>query len=190
MGAPLRIAVILLAAFAVVALARAVVRRAANRMAKSPGRGLPLGGAAATAGASEGISAEQVAARRAARFKTLGSVLSSLVGAVVWILAVCLILEALGVYAGLIITSLGVAGVAVGLGAQTLVKDTVAGLFMLVEDQYGLGDTIDTGVATGTVESMSLRITTLRDADGTIWYVPNGSITRVGNQTQDAEPAA
>ncbi|MDR2454312.1 MAG: mechanosensitive ion channel family protein [Bifidobacteriaceae bacterium] len=175
MGAPLRIVVVLVAALIAAAVARGLIRRAAERMARRPVRDLPAAGA------------EQAALRRAARFKTLGSVLSSVAGWVIWILAACLVLEALGVNVGLIITSLGVAGMAVGLGAQNLVKDMVAGLFMLVEGQYGLGDVVDTGAATGTIEAMSLRITTLKDADGTIWYVPNGTITRIGNKGPTAQ---
>ncbi|MDR1118954.1 MAG: mechanosensitive ion channel family protein [Bifidobacteriaceae bacterium] len=186
MGAPLRIAVVLVCAVIVAAVAKGLIRRAANRLAAGAGRTPGLGSAAAS-GLGLGLTpeqAEQAAARRASRFKTLGSVLTSVVGVVVWVLAVCLVLEALGVNAGLIIASLGTVGVAVGLGAQTLVKDVVAGFFILVEDQYGLGDEIDAGDATGVVVSMSLRVTTLRDASGETWYVPNGSIARVGNKSQ------
>jgi small conductance mechanosensitive channel len=74
--------------------------------------------------------------------------------------------------------------VAIGFGAQSLVKDFLAGIFMLVEDQYGVGDIIDAGVATGTVEAITLRITRLRDVEGTVWHVPNGAIARVGNHSQ------
>jgi small conductance mechanosensitive channel len=188
MGAPLRIVIVLACAFIVVGVAHAVIGRTTRRMALGAERGFGLGlpGAGPPAPAEQ----ERLAARRAARFKTLGSVLNSVVRTVVWILAHCMVLEPLGVNGGLIITSLGVVGVAIGLGAQSLVKDMVAGIFMLVEDQYGLGDEVDTGAATGVVESMSLRLTTLRDSDGVIWYVPNGSITRIGNKTQDADGAA
>jgi small conductance mechanosensitive channel len=78
--------------------------------------------------------------------------------------------------------------VAIGFGAQTLVKDFLTGLFMLVEDQYGVGDVIDTGLATGVVEGISLRVTRLRDADGTVWYVPHSSIQRVGRRSAEVEP--
>jgi small conductance mechanosensitive channel len=84
----------------------------------------------------------------------------------------------------LIITSVGVAGLGLGLGAQNLVKDLLAGLLILSEDQYGIGDLVDAGPATGVVEAMSLRVTTLRDQDGVLWYVPNGAITRIGNKSQ------
>jgi len=78
----------------------------------------------------------------------------------------------------------GIAGIALGFGAQSLVKDFVSGIFMLLEDQYGVGDVIDTGVATGTVEGVSLRTTRVRDVDGVVWHVPNGVIARLGNKSQ------
>ena len=86
-------------------------------------------------------------------------------------------LAAIGIGASII-------GVAIGFGSQALVRDFLSGIFMLIEDQYGVGDVIDTGVATGTVEGVSLRTTRLRDAEGTVWHVPNGEIRRVGNKSQ------
>jgi small conductance mechanosensitive channel len=193
MGAPLQIVIVLLSALVVLAVVHAVIRRATDRMAGGGRRGRKRGASVVAAaglklgGAPQDEAAiERAAARRAARYKTLGSVLNSVVSVVVWVLAIGMVLENLGVNVGLIVTSLGVAGVAVGLGAQSLVKDMVAGIFILVEDQYGLGDLVDAGPATGVIESMSLRITTLRDADGVVWYIPNGSIARVGNKTQEA----
>ncbi|MFC7649049.1 mechanosensitive ion channel family protein [Streptosporangium lutulentum] len=79
---------------------------------------------------------------------------------------------------------------AIGFGAQELVKDFIAGMFMLLEDQYGVGDVIDAGAAIGTVEAVTLRITRLRDIDGRVWYVRNGTITRVGNESQGWSRAA
>jgi len=78
----------------------------------------------------------------------------------------------------------GVFGVALGFGAQSLVRDVVSGMFMIVEDQYGVGDVVDVGAASGSVEAVGLRITRLRDVNGTVWYVRNGEILRVGNQSQ------
>ncbi|MDR1394529.1 MAG: mechanosensitive ion channel family protein [Bifidobacteriaceae bacterium] len=175
-GTPLRIVVILLATLLVAAVARSIIRHSAKRMSRVTPALIERSGVADPAA---------LTARRAARMRTLSSVLTSVVVTVTWIFGVCLILESLGVNVTLIITSLGVAGVAVGLGAQTLIKDVVAGCFMLIEDQYGLGDTIDAGPASGVVEAMSLRVTTLRDPDGIVWYIPNGSITRIGNKSQD-----
>ncbi len=87
------------------------------------------------------------------------------------------------------IASAGVIGLAIGFGAQNLVRDFVSGVFMLLEDQYGgVGDTVDLGDATGEVQSVGLRITTVRDIDGTLWYVRNGEIARVGNMSQGGTP--
>ena len=90
----------------------------------------------------------------------------------------------LGIPLGPLLASAGVAGVALGFGAQSLVKDFLSGIFMILEDQYGVGDVIDTGEAIGTVEEVTLRITRLRDANGVTWYVRNGEIIRVGNRSQ------
>ncbi|MBW8752500.1 MAG: mechanosensitive ion channel family protein [Propionibacteriales bacterium] len=84
-----------------------------------------------------------------------------------------------------LITSAGILGVALGFGAQSLVKDFLSGIFMIFEDQYGVGDTINLGEVAGTVEAVSMRVTRLRDVDGTVWYVRNGEILRVGNQSQN-----
>ena len=98
--------------------------------------------------------------------------------------AVVLILGHLGVNVAPIVASAGVAGIAIGFGAQSLIKDFLTGVFMIFEDQYGVGDDIDTGQAAGTVERVGLRLTTLRDGDGVLWYIPNGTIQRVGNKSQ------
>ncbi|MDR2566499.1 MAG: mechanosensitive ion channel family protein [Bifidobacteriaceae bacterium] len=184
MGTPLRIVIILVAAWVAAAVLHAVIRHIAKRAARLPSRG-----AAARATAS-GADAAYLASRREARFMTLASVFRSASTVAVWVLAICLVLESIGVNPGLIATSVGVLGVGLGLGAQTLVKDMLSGLWMLIEDQYGLGDLIDTGDAKGVVESMSLRITTLRDESGVVWYVPNGSITRIGNRSQATQADA
>ncbi|WP_248965326.1 mechanosensitive ion channel family protein [Sphaerisporangium perillae] len=122
--------------------------------------------------------------RRRQRAETLGSVLSSLTSVIVFGTAALMILGRFGQDLTPILTSVGILGVAVGFGAQELVKDFIAGMFMLMEDQYGVGDMIDTGTAVGTVEAVTLRITRLRDADGRVWYVRNGTIARIGNESQ------
>ena len=106
---------------------------------------------------------------------------SSTVSVLIWVIAVLLVLGEVGIDLAPLIAGAGIAGIAIGFGAQNLVKDCVAGLFMLIEDQYGIGDTVDLGVATGSVERISLRTTVLRGQDGTVWHVPNGEIRRVGN---------
>ena len=125
------------------------------------------------------------APRRAQRAKTMGGLLKSIVTGVVVAVFGTMILDQCGVNIAPIIASAGIVGLAVGFGAQSLVKDFLSGVFMLMEDQYGVGDVIDAGVATGTVEAVSLRVPRLRDLDGTVWYVPNGTILKVGNKSQN-----
>ena len=129
-------------------------------------------------------AAAAAADRGAQRARTLGSVLRSLCSAVVGIVAAIMVLGEFGVDLAPILASAGIVGIAVGFGAQNLVKDFLSGVFMLLEDQYGVGDIVDVGQASGTVETVGLRITTLRDVNGTLWYVRNGEIIRVGNKSQ------
>lgn len=121
---------------------------------------------------------------KARRVETVAALLRSIVSASVWTFAVLMALGELGLNLGPLIAGAGIVGVAVGFGAQNLVRDFLSGIFMLVEGQYGVGDVIDAGPATGTVESISLRSTRLRDIHGTVWHLPNGQIERVGNQSQ------
>ncbi|WP_395307489.1 mechanosensitive ion channel family protein [Mycobacterium sp. AMU20-3851] len=132
-----------------------------------------------------GSNTAKIAARRQQRAQTIGSVLKSTVSIVLLVWVVLTILNVFGVNIAPFIASAGVVGLAIGFGAQNLVRDFVTGVFMLLEDQYGVGDTVDLGEATGEVESVGLRITTVRDIDGTLWYVRNGEIARVGNMSQD-----
>jgi moderate conductance mechanosensitive channel len=122
--------------------------------------------------------------RRAQRSRTIGSVLSSVTTGVVAGLVVLLVLGEFNVNLAPLLAGAGVAGVALGFGAQTLVKDFLSGIFMIVEDQYGVGDVVDLGEAVGSVEAVGLRVTRLRGVDGTVWYVRNGEVLRVGNQSQ------
>ena len=129
-------------------------------------------------------AAAAAADRSSQRARTLGSVLRSLCTAVVGVTALIMVLSEFGVDLAPILASAGIVGIAVGFGAQNLVKDFLSGMFMLFEDQYGVGDIVDVGQASGTVETVGLRITTLRDVNGTLWYVRNGEILRVGNKSQ------
>ena len=122
--------------------------------------------------------------RRRRRAQTLRTVLNSALAVVLITVIVVALLNALSVPLGPLLASAGVVGVALGFGAQSLVKDVISGMFMLMEDQYGVGDVIDVGVAQGTVEEFGLRTTRLRAIDGTVWHVPNGQIQRVGNMTR------
>jgi small conductance mechanosensitive channel len=118
------------------------------------------------------------------RAQALGTVLKSIASLVVYTLALMMALAEFGISLGPLIASAGIVGVALGFGAQTLVRDFLSGIFMLVEDQYGVGDIVDVGEATGIVEEIKLRTTRLRDVNGTVWFVPNGEIRRIGNKSQ------
>jgi moderate conductance mechanosensitive channel len=118
------------------------------------------------------------------RAETLTGVLQHVSGIVIFTVAFMLVLSAFNVNLAPILASAGIAGIAIGFGAQNLVQDYLAGIFILIEDQYGVGDNVDVGDAQGTVVDMGLRVTTLRSLDGTLWYVRNGQILRVGNSSQ------
>jgi small-conductance mechanosensitive channel len=118
------------------------------------------------------------------RAATMGAVLKSTSTFVIFTLALLTVMATVGLPLGPLLASAGVVGVALGFGAQSLVKDFLSGIFMLLEDQYGVGDVIDVGAATGTVESVTLRTTRLRDVEGTVWHIRNGEIARVGNKSQ------
>jgi small conductance mechanosensitive channel len=136
------------------------------------------------AAASLREAAPQIVERRTQRAQTIGSVLRSFTTLLVYGVAFVLILGEFGVNLAPIIASAGVVGVAIGFGAQNLVRDFLSGIFMMLEDQYGVGDVVDLGEASGTVEAVGLRVTTLRDIAGTVWYVRNGEVLRVGNSSQ------
>ena len=124
-------------------------------------------------------------ARGAQRAETIGDLLGSVATFTIWGVAALMVLGELGVQLGPLLAGAGIVGVAVGFGAQNLVKDFLSGIFMLIEDQYGVGDVIDAGPATGTVEGVSLRTTRLRDIKGNVWHIPNGYIDRVANKSQE-----
>jgi small conductance mechanosensitive channel len=114
----------------------------------------------------------------------MGSVLGNLITWTIVILAVTMALSELGVDVGVFAAGLGLLGAGVGFGAQSLVRDLISGLFIVFEDQYGVGDMVDLGQASGVVESVGLRVTQVRDAEGILWYVRNGEVIRVGNHSQ------
>ncbi len=123
--------------------------------------------------------------RRKQRAQTMGSLLKSISTGLILAVVIVMVLAQLSVNIAPIIASAGIVGVAFGFGAQNLVKDFLAGIFMILEDQYGVGDVVDLGEATGVVEAVGLRVTRLRDVNGTVWYVRNGEVLRVGNQSQN-----
>jgi small conductance mechanosensitive channel len=134
--------------------------------------------------AAAGVQVAIVAERRHQRVHALGQVLRSAASVTIFGIAGVVILGDLGITLGPLLASAGVVGVAIGFGAQNLVRDYLTGIFMLLEDQYGVGDVISVGKVTGTVETMTLRITRLRDVNGIVWHIRNGALERVGNQSQ------
>ncbi|QAY64690.1 mechanosensitive ion channel family protein [Xylanimonas allomyrinae] len=204
---PLRVLLILLVGTVVLIVVRRTVGHVAERIAQGyhrayadvaeagSGETEPAGGTAKTRRRSGAVLVEdtlglvspEVKQRRAQRARTVGSVLSSAANVVIGAAMVLFILGALGqgaVVQGLL-ASAGVVGVAVGFGAQSLVRDFLSGIFILIEDQFGVGDEVDLGGgAAGVVERVDLRLTHVRSFDGTLWHVRNGEILRAGNHTQ------
>ncbi len=167
-------------------LARWLLFKAISRVVNRASQGvLPPHSRAVDEPSPVSATARIAAARRKQRAETLGGVLRSITTVTVFTIAGITILGELGVNIGPLVAGAGIVGVALGFGAQTLVRDFLSGLFMLFEDQYGIGDVVDLGDASGTVEAVSLRVTRLRDINGTVWYVRNGEILRVGNMSQN-----
>ena len=179
---PAKIVLILILAW----LASHLLRRAINRFTR--GLGTVSADVVSVADRSSGSllgTSSTKTQRGVQRAETIGALLGSVASAGVWGLAALMVLGELGVQLGPLLAGAGLVGVAVGFGAQNLVRDFLSGIFMLIEDQYGVGDIIDVGPATGTVEGVSLRTTRLRDVEGNVWHVPNGFIDRVANKSQE-----
>lgn len=182
LGRPIRIAFIVALAWVLSKLAQRAIARFARGVAtvRSADRLRSL----RERGPGRVLIEEKESMRAEARASTISLVLRSVAVAAIWIFAALTILGQLGIDLGPLIAGAGIGGIALGFGAQSVVKDFLSGLFMLIEDHYGVGDVIDTGSATGTVEEVSLRSTTIRDVRGTVWHIPNGEIARVGNYSQ------
>jgi moderate conductance mechanosensitive channel len=167
-GAPFRILVIFVVALIGQVIGNRAIDRGVGKLASTdlkPGPG--------------------TAKRQAERARTIGTVFSSAFNAAVWIIALGMILGEFGFNLGPVIASAGVIGVALGLGAQTIVRDVLSGIFMLVEDQYGVGDEIHIQDVEGKVEKVGLRITQIRDKKGVLWFIRNGEILLVGNKSKN-----
>ncbi|WP_270239079.1 mechanosensitive ion channel family protein [Rothia kristinae] len=182
LDAPLRIVLILLIAGVANILARFLIRKVTDGVAR--GTKARIISRRTEKGLrwveDTGLSNE----RQYQRAKTVGSVLRSVATITIWTIAVLMIISELGFNIAPVIASAGIAGVALSFGAQSLVKDYLAGISMVAEDQLGIGDVVDLGEASGTVESVGLRVTQVRDVEGTLWHVRNGAVVRVGNQSQ------
>ncbi|RIJ71290.1 mechanosensitive ion channel family protein [Nakamurella silvestris] len=123
-------------------------------------------------------------ARRTTRAHAVATAVSSTVSTLIWVVIVIAVLAILGLDIEPIVAGAGLAGIAVAFGAQSLIKDILSGIFILLEDHFGIGDELQLGDATGVVEQLSLRRTVLRDIDGTVWHIRNGEIDKVGNLSQ------
>jgi small-conductance mechanosensitive channel len=182
LGAPLYISLVLVSAVVLNALFTRGIKRGVRKAAKSAQKER-LGAARKNARTHE-LTDLMMGERREQRAEAIGQLLKSAAQIMIWATAVLLILTRLGVDIGPLLASAGVVGVALGFGAQTLVKDYLAGIFLIIEDQFGVGDMVDLGVAIGNVEEVSLRVTRLRDMSGVVWYIRNGEIIRVANRSQ------
>nr|WP_051723445.1 mechanosensitive ion channel family protein [Streptomyces albus] len=174
LGAGLRILLIIVIAFALRSVVRRTITKFIARMnrASQATEGLPLRGLL--------VNAE----RRRQRSEAIGSVLRSVTSFVILGTAALTVLSVLSINLAPLLASAGVAGIALGFGARNLVTDFLSGVFMILEDQYGVGDVVDAGVASGEVIEVGLRVTKLRGDEGEIWYVRNGEIKRIGNKSQ------
>ncbi len=180
LGIGLRIALILIIAFVL----RSVIRRAITKLIERMNRTAQAVDGTALGGLLVNVE------RRRQRSAAIGSVLRSVASFMIMGTAALMILSALQINLAPLLASAGVAGVAIGFGARNLVTDFLSGVFMILEDQYGVGDTVDAGVASGEVIEVGLRVTKLRGDNGEIWYVRNGEVKRIGNLSQGWATAA
>lgn len=180
---PIRIAVIIIVGLVIRALSRRAIDRAVRPVrGRAPRLLRPFRERIQHSSFLE--SSGLLSERRTQRAATLGSVLKSGASATIFVICFLLVLSELRINLAPFIAGTSIVGVALGFGAQNIVKDFLTGMFMLMEDQYGVGDVIDFEKASGTVEAVGLRSTRLRDVNGTVWYVRNGEVVRVGNKSQ------
>lgn len=173
-GPAIRILLSIVAALVVRALLQLAINRVVSSVSKSVRK-------------IDGINKDSsplAQARLLQRTETIASVLGNLATWGLTFTVISIALTEVGVSAGAIVAGAGILGAGLGFGAQSLVKDLISGLFIVFEDQYGVGDFVDLGQAEGVVESVGLRVTQVRDLEGTLWFVRNGEIMRVGNQSQ------
>jgi small-conductance mechanosensitive channel len=181
---PLAIAVIVVVAIVVSRITRWLINRSMRRLAQPGRRTRHL--EKLRERTPDVLLSDEWNLRTEARVHTITAVFRSLATGFVWFVATVWILDVIGVDFGPLIAGAGIVGIALGFGTQTMVKDFIAGFFLVVEDQYGVGDTVDLGgEAKGTVEQVTLRSTRLRDVEGNVWWVPNGQLTRVANKSHE-----
>lgn len=159
LGQPVKVAIVILFALA----ARMFLLRAVDRLTK------------------RAFSSSSRSDQRAA---TVSRLLHGAISSTVWIIALITVLAIVGIDVGPLLASAGILGVALGFGAQALVKDYISGIFLILEGQFGLGDEVEIGTIRGTVEDVALRVTQVRDSDGRLWYIRNGDISNVANHNR------
>jgi small conductance mechanosensitive channel len=177
-GAPIKIALIVVLALVTNRFLRSAVDRLTARLGD------------VTADHGDAVVSDRTTDRAEERAETIQSLLHSLTTAIIGAIALVMSLEVLGLSVVSVIASAGVLGLAIGFGAQSVVEDLLRGLFMLGEDQFGVGDRIDVGVVNGTVERITARTVVIRDPQGTIWHVPNSEVDYVANEAQLKSRAA
>jgi len=178
-GDPLRIALTLVAAIVLTVVARRVIRRGVQRIIARAADRHP--------GRADALDPTLRTTRMAQRAQAIGALATGVVLLLIWVNALLVVLDLLGIDITPLIASAGVVGVALAFGAQALVKDYLSGILLIIEDQYGVGDDVTVGGVAGVVEEVTLRVTRLRDSAGVIWYVRNGEILAVANRSQGRE---
>jgi small-conductance mechanosensitive channel len=187
---PVRIVLLIIAAFVLQRIFRRLINRSVRRAIDRPF-------SSRNQLTQKVIDATTISAeRRKQRLSALGSLAQSIATFVIFAIVILMILAELGYNITTIVAGTTVIAVTIGFGLQSVVKDLISGVFMLVEDQLGVGDYVDMDMASGVVEAIGLRVTELRSRDGTVWYVRNGEVLRIGNFSQggpgqpptDAEP--
>ncbi len=181
-GTPLRIAVVVAFCFFLWLFVTVMISRVTKRLvAKSSAERQTVARRAEHTG---DLSQVLMSQRRKARAEAIASLLRSVTTAFFAAIGILLVLAQLNINITPLLASAGVVGVALGFGAQSMVKDYLSGIFLILEDQYGVGDVVDLGPVVGTIEDVTLRVTQLRDMSGVVWYVRNGEIVRVANRSQ------
>ena len=186
-GVPLKIVIIIVVAIITEFVLLWLINRGVKRAVERP---LNLRMAKPAVALPGDISEQELTTRTTQRAEAIGSLLRSVVTITIWVIAALTVLPLLGINIAPLVASAGIVGIALGFGAQSLVKDYIAGILLILEDQYGIGDEVEVDDVTGTVEFVSLRYTRLRDAEGVIWYLRNGDIQTVGNKSQGSAGAS
>lgn len=177
LGTPVKFGIVAVVAL----LLNRFVRRAVTRFVQRLG--------SASEDASGRLMSERTRERAGQRADTIGSLLRSLATVVIYGIAGLMMLDLIGISIIPLIATAGVLGLAIGFGAQSIVEDLLRGMFMLAEDQFGVGDRVDVGSVNGYIERVTLRTTVVRDPNGTVWHIPNSQIDYVANETQESSRA-